>query len=80
MYSSQIPRLYAVYKQQGTIENFQQLLDNIFRPLFEVTLDPASHPHLHMFLKTVVGFDMASNKSVYLYKYYVYSVYFFFVL
>lgn len=49
----QIPRLYNVYKEQGIVEDFQQLLDNIFRPLFEVSLDPNSHPQLHIFLKTV---------------------------
>ena len=48
---AQIPRLYAVYKEQGIIENFEQMLDNIFVPLFEVTKDPASHPQLHLFLK-----------------------------
>jgi len=47
----QIPRLYAVYKEQGIIENFEQMLDNIFVPLFEVTKDPASHLQLHLFLK-----------------------------
>ena len=49
----QIPRLYNVYKEQGLIDNFEQLLDNIFHPLFEVTRDPNSHPQLHLFLKTV---------------------------
>jgi AMP deaminase len=42
-----------VYKEQGIIENFEQMLDNIFVPLFEATVDPASHPQLHLFLKTV---------------------------
>ena len=49
----QLPRLYNVYKEQGIIENFEQLLDNIFHPLFEVTRDPNSHPQLHLFLKNV---------------------------
>ena len=49
----QIPRLYDIYKAQGLIDNFEQLLDNIFTPLFEVTVDPNSHPQLHLFLKTV---------------------------
>lgn len=49
----QIPRLYAVYKEQGIIENFEQMLDNIFTPLFEVTKDPTLHPQLHLFLKQV---------------------------
>jgi hypothetical protein len=30
-----------------------EFLDNIFLPLFEVTVDPASHPQLHVFLKQV---------------------------
>jgi AMP deaminase len=55
MYLVQIPRLYAVYKEQGIIENFEQMLDNIFVPLFEVTKDPASHPQLHLFLKQACG-------------------------
>jgi len=29
------------------------MLDNIFIPLFEVTVDPDSHPQLHVFLKQV---------------------------
>ena len=49
----QIPRLYDIYKAQGIIENFEQLLENIFIPLFEVTVNPNTHPQLHLFLKTV---------------------------
>lgn len=49
----QLPRLYNVYKEQGIIENFEQLLDNIFHPLFEVTKDPNTHPQLHLFLQNV---------------------------
>ena len=49
----QIPRLYDIYKAQGIIENFEQLLENIFIPLFEVTVDPNSHPQLHLFLESV---------------------------
>ena len=51
----QIPRLYDIYKAQGLIDNFEQLLDNIFQPLFEVTVDPNSHPQLHLFLKQVLA-------------------------
>ena len=49
----QVPRLYDIYKHQGIIENFEQLLENIFLPLFEVTLNPESHPQLHTFLRKV---------------------------
>ncbi|KAK9668485.1 hypothetical protein RND81_13G063800 [Saponaria officinalis] len=59
----QIPRLYNIYKEMGIVTSFQNLLDNIFLPLFEVTVDPDSHPHLHMFLKQVVGLDLVDDES-----------------
>lgn len=59
----QIPRLYNVYRDQGIIENFEQMLENIFVPLFEATIDPESHPQLHVFLSQVVGFDMVDDES-----------------
>uniref|UniRef100_A0A7S1T255 AMP deaminase n=1 Tax=Tetraselmis chuii TaxID=63592 RepID=A0A7S1T255_9CHLO len=59
----QLPRLYNVYKDTGIIDNFQQMLDNLFVPLFEVTRDPASHPQLHIFLSHVVAFDCVDDES-----------------
>ncbi|GMI96430.1 ADENOSINE 5'-MONOPHOSPHATE DEAMINASE, EMBRYONIC FACTOR1 [Hibiscus trionum] len=59
----QIPRLYNVYKDMGIVTSFQTLLDNIFIPLFEVTVDPDSHPQLHVFLKQVVGLDLVDDES-----------------
>lgn len=59
----QFPRLYNVYKGMGIVRSFQNILDNIFIPLFEVTVDPSSHPQLHVFLKQVVGFDMVDDES-----------------
>ncbi len=60
----QIPRLYSIYKKRGLISNFGEMIDNIFRPLFEVTMDPSSHPKLHLFLTIVVGFDTVDDESV----------------
>ncbi|KAH6756362.1 AMP deaminase [Perilla frutescens var. hirtella] len=59
----QLPRLYNIYRSMGTVTSFQNILDNIFIPLFEVTVDPNSHPHLHLFLLQVVGFDMVDDES-----------------
>ncbi|KAJ1860644.1 AMP deaminase [Coemansia sp. RSA 2703] len=59
----QIPRLYNVYKAGGQVYNFEQVIENIFRPLFEVTRDPSSHPKLHIFLQRVVGFDSVDDES-----------------
>lgn len=59
----QIPRLYDVYRLNRIVDNFEQLLDNLFRPLFEVTLDPSSHPELHKFLQYISGFDSVDDES-----------------
>ncbi|KAF2636683.1 AMP deaminase [Massarina eburnea CBS 473.64] len=59
----QVPRLYDVYKATGLMNNFQQVIVNLFRPLFEVTKDPKSHPKLHAFLQRVIGFDSVDDES-----------------
>jgi len=45
-----------IYKLSGLVTSFQQIIDNLFTPLFEVTNDPASHPELHCFLYYVSRF------------------------
>jgi len=40
-----------------------ELCSDVFRPLFEVTKDPTSHPELHVFLQRVVGFDSVDDES-----------------
>eukprot|EP01135_Chromosphaera_perkinsii_P004418 Nk52_evm21s280 gene=Nk52_evmTU21s280 len=57
----QVPRLYNLW--QKSVKNFAGYLDNIFKPLFEVSIDPSSNPNLHKFLKTVVGFDSVDDES-----------------
>lgn len=59
----QIPRLYDVYKAAGNLESFEQVIINIFQPLFEATRDPAAHPKLHAFLQRVIGFDSVDDES-----------------
>ncbi|GAW18744.1 hypothetical protein ANO14919_082260 [Xylariales sp. No.14919] len=59
----QIPRLYDVYKGSGLMESFEQVVRNIFQPLFEVTKDPEKHPQLHIFLQRVIGFDSVDDES-----------------
>mmetsp|Transcript_10572 Transcript_10572/g.39371 ORF Transcript_10572/g.39371 Transcript_10572/m.39371 type:complete len:924 (-) Transcript_10572:840-3611(-) len=59
----QIPRLYHLHKKRGCIRTFQDMLDNIFTPLFEVTKDPSSNPKLHEFLNLVVAFDHVDDES-----------------
>lgn len=59
----QIPRLYDVYRASGLMESFQQVVRNIFQPLFEVTEDPGKNPKLHIFLQRVIGFDSVDDES-----------------
>lgn len=59
----QIPRIYDIYRSNKLITNFQQMLNNIFQPLFEVSNDPRTHPELHQFLQYVIGFDSVDDES-----------------
>ncbi|GAB1601989.1 AMP deaminase 2-like isoform X3 [Argonauta hians] len=59
----QIPRLYDVYRTNKLITNFQQIIENIFEPLFAATNDPKSYPNLHAFLQYVSGFDSVDDES-----------------
>ena len=59
----QIPRLFDVYKRTGLMKKFEEVIINIFQPLFEVTKDPSSHPELHVFLQRVIGFDSVDDES-----------------
>jgi hypothetical protein len=51
-HSTSILLLIVIVEVPG-ISTFQDLLNNIFAPLFEVTRDPQSHPNLHLFLQQV---------------------------
>ncbi|MCJ1434654.1 AMP deaminase [Xylographa pallens] len=59
----QIPRLFDIYKSSGLMENFEQVIINVFQPLFEATKDPSSHPKLFVFLQRVIGFDSVDDES-----------------
>lgn len=59
----QVPRLFDVYKSSSLMDNFEQIVVNLFQPLFEVTKNPSSHPKLHIFLQRVIGFDTVDDES-----------------
>lgn len=59
----QIPRIFDIYKTNKLMSSFQDLLANIFQPLFDVTNDPTSNPELHQFLQYVIGFDSVDDES-----------------
>ena len=63
----QIPRLRAPRQVTGTLQmqSFEEMLRNIFLPLFEVSIDPASHPKLHLMLQQRVGLDCVGDDECY---------------
>lgn len=59
----QVPRIYDIYKTNKMVENFENVLSNIFEPLFEATLRPSTHPELAIWLQYVSGFDSVDDES-----------------
>uniref|UniRef100_A0A671PQ38 AMP deaminase n=1 Tax=Sinocyclocheilus anshuiensis TaxID=1608454 RepID=A0A671PQ38_9TELE len=59
----QVPRIYDIFKSRKLIPNFAKMLENIFLPLFEATVNPQKHKELHAFLKYVTGFDSVDDES-----------------
>ncbi|KAL7441718.1 hypothetical protein ACHAXH_004756 [Discostella pseudostelligera] len=61
----QVPRLWRVYYQKGGGKkySFQNMLENLFNPLFEATLHPEQHPEVSELLKHVVGFDSVDDEG-----------------
>ncbi|CAB1339461.1 unnamed protein product [Coregonus sp. 'balchen'] len=59
----QVPRIYDIFKSKKLITNFAKMLENIFLPLFEATINPQKHKELHVFLKYVTGFDSVDDES-----------------
>lgn len=59
----QVPRLFDIYKSNNIMDNFETFIDNLFGPLFEVSVDPSVDPDLHAFLQYVIGFDSVDDES-----------------
>lgn len=59
----QVPRLYSVYRSSGQISCFQDMIDNIFVPMIEATLDPKGHTEVSEFLEMISGFDSVDDES-----------------
>ncbi|XP_023166868.2 AMP deaminase 2 isoform X2 [Drosophila hydei] len=59
----QIPRLFDIFKSNKMMSSFQEIMNNIFLPLFEATNKPSENPNLHRFLNYVIGFDSVDDES-----------------
>ena len=62
-YLIQVPRVYNVWRKLGFVKSFSEQMENVFKPLFEATLDPQGHPELTEFLTQVTGFDSVDDES-----------------
>ncbi|XP_062948766.1 AMP deaminase 3 isoform X6 [Cynocephalus volans] len=47
----QVPRIYDIFRAKKLLPNFGKMLENIFLPLFQATINPQDHRELHLFLK-----------------------------
>ncbi|XP_019311829.1 AMP deaminase 3 isoform X1 [Panthera pardus] len=59
----QVPRIYDIFRSKNLLPSFGKMLENIFLPLFEATINPQDHRELHLFLKYVTGFDSVDDES-----------------
>ncbi|KAM7397143.1 hypothetical protein PAMP_020140 [Pampus punctatissimus] len=59
----QVPRIYDIFKSKKLVPNFAKMLENVFLPLFEATVNPQKHKTIHVFLKYVTGFDSVDDES-----------------
>ncbi|XP_075878528.1 AMP deaminase 3 isoform X2 [Nelusetta ayraudi] len=59
----QVPRIYDIFKSRKLVPNFSKMLENIFLPLFQATVNPQNHKEIHVFLKYVSGFDSVDDES-----------------
>ncbi|XP_008062010.1 AMP deaminase 1, partial [Carlito syrichta] len=59
----QVPRIYDVFRSKNFLPHFGQMLENVFMPVFEATINPQAHPDLSVFLKHITGFDSVDDES-----------------
>lgn len=59
----QVPRIYDIFRGRNFVPHFGKMLENIFLPVFQATIDPHANPELSIFLKHVTGFDSVDDES-----------------
>jgi AMP deaminase len=64
----QIPRLWRIYatkpvEEGGKQRSFLDMIENIFVPLFEATLNPEKHPEIAEAMTHIVGFDSVDDEG-----------------
>ncbi|NWS74403.1 AMPD1 deaminase, partial [Crotophaga sulcirostris] len=59
----QVPRIYDVFRAKNFLPHFGKMLENIFVPIFEATINPQAHKELSVFLRHITGFDSVDDES-----------------
>ncbi|XP_057231197.1 AMP deaminase 1 [Malurus melanocephalus] len=59
----QVPRIYDVFRSKDFLPHFGKMLENIFVPVFEATINPQAHKELSVFLRHITGFDSVDDES-----------------
>uniref|UniRef100_A0A8C4TNM9 AMP deaminase n=1 Tax=Falco tinnunculus TaxID=100819 RepID=A0A8C4TNM9_FALTI len=59
----QVPRIYDVFRSKNFLPHFGKMLENIFVPVFEATINPRAHKELSVFLRHITGFDSVDDES-----------------
>jgi AMP deaminase len=65
----QIPRLWRIYSLKPVVDgkpqrSYLEMIENIFVPLFEATVNPEKHPEIAEAMKHIVGFDSVDDEGV----------------
>ncbi|MEE6493260.1 hypothetical protein FKM82_016777 [Ascaphus truei] len=59
----QVPRIYDIFRAQNFVPHFGKMLENIFMPIFEATINPNANKELSVFLRNITGFDSVDDES-----------------
>ena len=61
----QIPRLWRIFKNKHkeSAKSFHDMLENIFGPIIEATLEPEKHPEVAELLTHIVGIDSVDDEG-----------------
>uniref|UniRef100_A0A8C5LKA9 AMP deaminase n=1 Tax=Leptobrachium leishanense TaxID=445787 RepID=A0A8C5LKA9_9ANUR len=63
MFMIQVPRIYDIFRAQNFIPHFGKMLENIFMPVFEATINPNANKELSVLLRHTSGFDSVDDES-----------------
>nr|CCC50457.1 putative adenosine monophosphate deaminase, fragment [Trypanosoma vivax Y486] len=58
----QIPRIYSYLRKRGKVQSFAEYIENIFKPLWTVSLHPSKNPRLFHFINHISGFDCVEDE------------------